>query len=310
MYKIQEEIKSRLYYLYKYNNRPNGNTLNETHGVPNIAEYITNQYKEDINRLYWECPKFPYFETVPKDVNCYLCKKIVIYFETNTLGYDGVSAGFLNKSSFNKKDNKYDVIYISCKFQNPKNGIYEILAQIAHEITHAVDNYNRIVNGKEDLFNNLYKKGYSRNNGGTYTIENKIKYILYHTMSAEQNAYIAGIIEKKKPYLLNCDTSEKAYKCLNKSTVYKNILMMESWVDGLKYISEEAKSIVVNYYNMVMKTNITDYNSCYKKILKRWKKFRNKLSINLSKQITDIAMESDKWIYLQPSSSMPLKNDF
>lgn len=97
-----------------------------------------------------------------------------------------------NKSHYDEKSKLLDLIYI--KIDSKEENTYDKLVRaLAHELTHAYENYKRLLQGKDSLSSLVsrdtkYYKAIHYNNDGSF--EDCVKSMEYYLTSFEKNAFL------------------------------------------------------------------------------------------------------------------------
>lgn len=222
---IDNEIK-------KYPNKTNFNLS------INTFNKIVLKNKETLYKTFVSC------DTENKLIDCFI-KEIELYIQLNTTGNIQLSYNPI-KNNYDINTDKLEKCVIFMDF--PKSELYsnEVQKQLAHELTHAYEDYNRIKRKKKSLFDilssgvyiNAIKLLHSKE-----VIKQFIGNLLYWLNSQEQNAYIAelSILVKSKISELELNKSNKEvanqlFNILKKSKIYKTYyelgLIIELLEDG------------------------------------------------------------------------------
>lgn len=172
-------------------------------------------------------------------------------------------------------------------------------AMIAHEFTHAYEDYMRLKNGKKGLFDVASENGY--HNAKKFQTSNELlsyylSNILHYLEKFEVNAYANTIYGELKNS--NFRTVDDGLKMVENMSVYKNYLTIGHWLGEMRkiqYVGE--RNYLIHLY--ITLRSITDPKEIegltYRKIMSRlsssytrnWRKFRK----TVGKMIADIVTE-------------------
>lgn len=326
MYKLDEELKNRLFFSYYYHPKTNGNhfeILNEEHGLNNTIERILDKCANKIfaeymniinNDIIHQDFSDKTFVIKEKNIQNAFVQSIdfrfnIKYNENYKTNFNASYAG--SQTYVNKKDSLFGNIRINCNISQPMgdkvniNDKWKLMAILAHELTHALEDYKRQFNKKEksSLISAMAKIGYYDNSAMNQPEENmdirKLSWIMYHLTPSEINAYIAHLIKNIRPIIKNCDNSNDAWNIVKQSDIWKKYQSTEKYIEDLLQINNEySQNLLLDYWNSIRKTNINDYNILKKILRKKWIKCRKKMVDQISKQITDIAMNNGNWGFM------------
>lgn len=178
------------------------------------------------------------------------------------------------KSHYVDKTKSLDVVYI--KINTKEDNDYDKLVRaLAHELTHAYENYKRLLNGKDSL-ESIVKKGTRYYNAidisDDGSLEDTIKKIEYRLTSFEKNAYLTELrvsLEGKK-----IRDYKQALSIFEKTDVWKQYMSIYSiindknvdWQDFCDTYNEEFDT---NYTVSKFKKWFTNrVNKVYNKMMK------------------------------------------
>lgn len=220
--------------------------INETHGtydgqikfIKVLAKTIyVNYVKNKLDGFTITNDKLNKFD------NIFFSKLHIIYKE-------GAQTGYLSKNNFNEKTKLFDEVLISID-ADEYSEYNDILLCLTHELTHAWEDYQRVLNNKLSI------RGYDDDDYEDYitdmddvnspkAVYNRLKYMLD---KSEINAYVSelrSIIETNKP-----KTPKEAIDLLKQSETYQTYIIFNTLVRDKK-IQDIDK-----YYNKDHKTTYT-----------------------------------------------------
>lgn len=125
--------------------------------------------------------------------------KIIIDSSTSNTN----TAYMSNKSHYDEKTKLFDLVYIKID-TNIENNYNKLVIALAHELTHAYEDYKRQVNGNDSMSSLVskdtkYFKSINYNNDGSF--EDCVKAMEYYLTSFEKNAFLTefrATLEGKK----------------------------------------------------------------------------------------------------------------
>ena len=244
------------------------------------AEYIVNKLKDNPIKQIIDCSEFKVFFNKLNISNIEYSKIIsAAYIGTKN---DAIEIELQIPKVIDDSETEERIMYV-----------------IIHELLHAYEDYNRINNGKEsifDLFNNSYINSFKGINS-IFDIKKYISRCKYFLDDKERNAYfgelypmIEKIIRDKKLTLKNLDYSKFVNEIKN-TDIWKIYFEIGDFILKIKNDSfnEKDKNEIINIYS-----NITGKESKYSEIKKdlfnKWKKFNSKFNQLVPKIICDILM--------------------
>ncbi len=151
------------------------------------------------------------------------------------------------------------------------NNKRSLIITFMHELTHAYEDYNRNINGKENLTDRARRTGYSLNNIGTYDDEylTAFSYMLYYIETFERNAYMTELkaeLETCNTHFLNIEEIIKYLKSLNVYTNYKTVI---EYIDFFSNLSDEvSQQVVFNWLGHISNLKFKTYKQ-FSKFLKQ-----------------------------------------
>lgn len=272
------------------------NIYNEIKKYPNKTSFnlsinnfnkIVLKNKETLYKTFISC------DTENKFIDCFI-KEIELYIKLNKTGKIQLS--------YNPIQNNYDVNIDKLEkcvifMEFPKNELYsnEVKKQLAHELTHAYEDYNRIKRKKKTLFDILSSGVYKnaiRLLSSKEAIKQFIGNLLYWLNQQEQNAYIAelSIFVKSKLSELELNKSNKEvanqlFNILKKSKIYKTYYELGSIIELLE--DGKLDNIIpklVTEYNKATTQNKSE-NDIIKELTNSWNKIQRKIENKLPKII-------------------------
>lgn len=183
--------------------------LSEKHGtydgLMSFVVEISKQLAQDIeegkgNSIRYELNKDDLIDEEGKEFfqNIFFDKIIIDHSTTNKN-----SAYLPNKSHYDENKKLLDVVYIELN-GNEEDNYEKLVRTLAHELTHAYENYKRLMTGKDPLStlvskNTRYYKAINYYNDGSF--EDCVKAMEYVLSSFEKNAFLTeleAILSDKK----------------------------------------------------------------------------------------------------------------
>lgn len=210
--------------------------LIEKHGIYNgLMEFvvaISQQLAEDIKDnegVKYELSKEDLIDEEGKEFfqNIFF-KKIIIDSSISNLN----TAYIPNKSKYEEESKLLDVVYI--KINTIEENTYDKLVRsLAHELTHAYENYKRLLNKKDSLKElsdkgTQYYKAIQYDNDGS--LNDTVKRIQYLLTSFERNAFLTEIHTSLLGKKIR--TYKDAIEEFKKSDIWKQYSILKSMTDN------------------------------------------------------------------------------
>ena len=239
-----------------------------------LAEYISNELKNktsiglDIDKE--DLDKSTDFENI-------FFKKIHISYEENIVtGYNA------KKSTFDKKENLFDVVNISIDTTQYKT-YNKLLNVLIHELTHAWEAYQRELNNNTSLYEiTKYNSKYNniiKQNDSDDDYDILVKQIEYHLAKFEINAFLSELnveLEKTKETI---NDYNDALKIFMENATWKRYFVLYSTFNSY---DEDELIEFTEHYNKICNTHFTT-NKLIKKITNRFEKVLHKILTNAPK---------------------------
>lgn len=194
------------------------------------------------------------------------------------------NSGYISlKNNFNEKTKRLKQVSIYLTDNDIKRNYKNTVSTLIHELTHAWEDYNRIITNNltlNDLISKKirYKENIKQNNSDNF-YKALSKQIEYHLSSFEINAFLS---ELNASLYKNKDKIDNYSDALN---IFKNDEIWISYItlhSALNDLSEIQLSKFTMIYNDVNKTDFTE-NKLLKKLNNRFEKVFRKILTNVPK---------------------------
>lgn len=297
--------------------------LNEMHGyIPNLDRYVSafsQAFKNTLDEAIedYKSRNFPgraFHFSLEEDIFDFKTFFDKAYFEINVglidskLSYTGqYKSGKSGPSS-----SGYKVVISLSITGNYDDVIKGVKSEFAHELTHAYDDYNRKIKGKNDVLDTGFKSG-SQSAGDLYAwnynednIEKAISSIIYHTDPSETNAYI-GMIKSELDYdtIKHCTSAEDLNKAIRQTEGYNHYYEVIYSLNKLKNITDpEIQQKVIDVFNKtrkhpaivnaalhIMDTPVKTFKKAIAIMSQKVDKFARKFNTQVSKMAYDVYSE-------------------
>ena len=180
-----------------------------------------------------------------------------------------------------------DIIYVNLYSSNIDDfliNINEYEKLMLHELLHGYEDFNRIKNGKDSIFD-LVDKSYTNafrniNNGNDlYMYLSQCKYFLN---AQERNAYFTSLESSIKKllnsgnYTLDKFDYKKFKNDLKNTDIWKIYFDLFIFIENLKTLSENKDIIKKVYYNLFKEEKT--FKEIYNELIYKWEKFNSKFN--------------------------------
>lgn len=234
-------------------------------GVERVASHIARAISKD-NKRYMK----------PFKVRHWFAKSVKI------VPYIGNDAGYTSEeSSFNQQEGKFDeiTIHVGDSLFNDNR----LMSFIAHELTHAYEDYNLRLKGNNLIDNNLHT-GYPTIIGNLTELKKIIYNVLYYLHSAERNAHIAQveneIVSSKKRFTSIGDI----FDYLRNTMIIKNYgIVFRTAKFYANFEGEQEQRNVLSALNDVAGYSFKNYSSMRRWLLDRVDKCEKKIISTICK---------------------------
>lgn len=287
--------------------------LYETRGIVPGLEQLVNAVSDKFIDLY-NNNKIDWNKSLTINQNVYRKNNLPLFFNKMLIKikFDSKNGENLGDYELNiknlNKDNKINIlkIFLILKKDNIALMISSLKTLIAHELTHAWEDYERKRKGDISLYAHVNNIDYSRFNidKNDGIIVKYIKNIAYELTDVEQHAYIGSIFMQLLPFKSKIQNRRK-----NNTLVYTDIIQN---TEVYSRISELGKKIILitntsntqqqqkilNTWNDISKIKFKTYNGLRNKLMHMWNKYLSKFYSVASKAIYDICNESQDILHL------------
>lgn len=254
-------------FLNEHNSKFSLRQLNEKYGVfdgcENLARRICEYIVKWNKTVTVNSPKIVKFKI--SDSNWVGVVELLLYNDTNS----NIAAAYVPNKS-NIIDKVFNTLYLQINLKNFSKE--KILVSLMHELTHAYEDYNRIVKGKETLSDVVLKTGYNRNLVGMYMgYKNCLSYIFYYIHGFERNAFITDLYAELK----NCHERfvkiDDIIDFLKHTDFYGNYMVICDWIDDIAKIDnkDEQDAILKFCENDISNMKFRSYKHFVKYLLKK-----------------------------------------
>ena len=213
---------------------------------------------------------------------------------TSNGGYEIYNSKIDNNGLLEKAVIKYDLSKNSWK--------KDLRILLFHELCHAYDDYNSLLQHKGGLYVLHQKDNYGNYLIGRQSSDNIMQIIsdiLYHIDDTEKNAYITQIKAELINHKENIHGPKEAFAIIKQSVEYQNIMIAKNIIDGLKnkQYSENIETQIYNTYRKLNKeaTNWTN-NKIKKKLVYKIDKYITKMNKIIPKMCLDFLNNNKKEI--------------
>lgn len=165
----------------------------------------------------------------------------------------------------------------------------EFKSLTAHELTHAYEEFQRLIKGRETLETALTGQGYYGNNEWGDTDVNElvhmIRCIKYFFTKAEENAYLPQIRQDLLNHIKEINNSEEAYKFLKEKTMFSSYIVLCNFIHFLYNLNNsDGQEIALKEWNRLSNGHPLKTYHQLRRILKntylrQFKIFETKVSI-------------------------------
>lgn len=249
-----------------------------------LVELISNSLKEEIKLN----KKIEFEYNV--DANSFASKIHLVVNRNN----QGQISAIYNSSKSEFSENKFNSITIHINIpSNDFSRYWHILdKQLAHELTHAYNDYKRCCSNEKFSLKYLNNSKYNnaiRNISSKNQLKQLVSKFEYFTNTEEQNAYLAEIayeLKSRKQEINKLDIINSIYKILSSLTWYKNYCKLNEFIQLINSSEFKNKTFESNLeyaycsvFKQSNKTNVISY------LTTEWYKFKKIVENKLSKII-------------------------
>lgn len=269
--------------------------INEKYGVYNgQIQFVVNIAKELTNKIRkFEGKKKQAFTVYKKEL-VKLGYENIFFSELTIILNRGGGNGYWTENKELDDNNDFKKVVIDIDI-NECYSYDKILTVLTHELTHAWENYNRVLSGidtLDDILSQEYiKHGHIKTNTDI-DINGLCKNIIYSLEPFEINAFLSelsAILYKEQPKIKDYNDAVTRFMTSDVSLKYINIRMD---LEFLKYKKSKAdQELFADIYNKWKGTNLT-FNKIYKKLIDKSDKVLNKILSNVGKIYYDYMSEN------------------
>lgn len=245
---LENDLKKSLFIEYYYGRKiipsyfltENKQTLCEEHGImPHMDEYIDTFLDYMHNIAFEEKPKsFILSDNIFRNIeNCFF-QDVWFTIELCKTENSNVNAYIKTERQPEFEDGKLECISGKFHIYCPEERFDSALAtMLAHELTHAYENYLRIKSNAPSLYDVLKHSNYSNNTdrrGSTVYDRKMISHIVYYTTKFEVNAYAASIYGTLKAHANEMQDAQDTLDIIKfYSNAYQAFVTLGKYIQGL-----------------------------------------------------------------------------
>ena len=165
--------------------------------------------------------------------------------------------------------NKFDPLHLEINLKEVTKE--SLLVKLMHELTHAYEDYNRIVNGKESLTDIILRKGNNHNMVGVYNDGKKyLSYLFYYIQGYERNAFMTELHAELKNSNKRFNKLSDIIAYLKQTKYYTNYMTICSWIDEYAQIDDKiAQENILKWVSEISNVNYPqaeDLWACHRRL--------------------------------------------
>lgn len=187
--------------------------------------------------------------------------ELVLDYEFNEEDDNG--AEYEDNDSVNKQTMLFDEVIIDVYLANCS----DLRTILMHELTHAWDNYNRLMKDNMSFYDKASSDFYGKivDQMTSSEVEENIKRILYFTLKEERDAFVAQLAGDLENSKRKVKTPKDALQVLMKSKIYITYKLLLDTVNEYSAKDSEYKEMIARVYNDICETSLTP-NKVMKKL--------------------------------------------